>query len=284
VSAPCLRTRHNVNELGDASRPTLLLAHGFGCSQAMWRHVAQDLARDHHVVLFDHIGAGDADPSAYDRARHADLSGYGQDVADLIEALELTDVVYVGHSVSSMIGVLASQLTDRIGRLVLVGPSPRYLDDPATGYVGGFDEPSIAELLDLLDRNHVAFAAALAPSVIGNADRPELAAELQVSVCAADPVVTRRFARATFLGDNRADLAAVPVPTLVLQCARDVIAPPAVGGYVATHIPDAQLVTLDVEGHAPNLSDPELTADAIRGFVAGGTASSAVPATITSAV
>ncbi|GGI02784.1 alpha/beta fold hydrolase [Egicoccus halophilus] len=261
--------RNNVQVVGPVTGPTLVLAHGFGCSQGMWRHVTADLARDHRVVLFDHVGAGDSDPRAYDPTRHATLAGYAEDVVAILRELGVGGVTYVGHSVGAMIGVLASRLAPEwITDLVLVGPSPRYLDDPATGYVGGFDEADMTELLGLLDRNHAGWASAMAPTIMGNADRPELAEEWSDSVCRTDPVLARRFARATFLGDNRADLPQVTARTLVLQSARDAIAPPVVGRYVADAIPGAVLRELDVSGHCPNLSAPQVTAQAIRDFAA----------------
>jgi sigma-B regulation protein RsbQ len=233
----------------------------------MWRFVAPAFEDRYRVVLFDHVGAGGSELSAYDPQKYASLDGYATDVLELCRDLELHDVVFVGHSVSSMIGVLAaSREPQRFARLVLVGPSPRYLDDD--GYVGGFGRPDIDGLLESLESNYLGWSAAMAPAIMGNADRPELGDELTNSFCRTDPTIARHFARVTFLSDNRADLRGVHVPTLVLQCRDDVIAPLEVGTYVAAEMPDAELVVLDATGHCPNLSAPEETIAAIEAFLA----------------
>lgn len=193
-----------------------MFAHGFGCDQHMWRHVAPRFADDFHVVLFDHVGAGGSDPLAYDDRRHSTLSGYAADVLEICSALDLHDVVFVGHSVSAMIGVLASLAEpERFSSLVLVGPSPRYIDDQ--DYVGGFTRDDIEDLLDSLESNYLGWSSSMAPVIVGNPDRPELGAELAASFCRSDPALAAKFARVTFLSDNRSDLRNVAVPTLVLQ-------------------------------------------------------------------
>jgi len=260
-----VRERNHVVVSGTAGARPMLFAHGYGCDQQMWRHVTPAFD-DFQVVCFDHVGAGRSDLAAYDPARYASLEGYATDVLEICDALDLRDVVYVGHSVAAMIGVLAANREpDRFAALVLVGPSPRYLDDD--GYVGGFGAADIEELLGALDANYLGWSQAMAPVIVGNADRPELGAELTASFCRTDPEIAKRFARATFLADNRADLDHVTVPTLVLQCTEDVIAPPDVGRYVADHIAGSELVILDATGHCPNLSAPEATAAAIARFV-----------------
>jgi sigma-B regulation protein RsbQ len=258
--------RHNVTESGRSDGPAMVFAHGFGCDQNMWRFVAPAFEADHRVILFDYVGAGGSDLSAYDPLRYGDLGGYAQDVLEICDALEVSDAVFVGHSVSSMIGVIAAR-TDpgRIGSLVLVGPSPRYIDDE--GYRGGFTREDIEELLGSLDSNFLGWSSAMAPAIMGNADRPELGEELTASFCRTDPDIAARFARVTFMSDNRADLAGVDVPTLVLQCSDDVIAPPEVGAYVHHAIPGSRFVQLAAVGHCPNLSAPQETVDAIRAFV-----------------
>jgi len=267
------RTRHNVHELGPAGGQSMVFAHGFGCDQHMWRHVAPRFADRHRVVLFDHVGSGGADPAAYDRDRHARLDGYAEDVVAILEDLDLHDVVFVGHSVSAMIGVLAARLApERFAHLVLVGPSPRYLDDPDTGYAGGFAREDIDGLLESLASNYLGWSAAMAPAIVGNPDRPELGAELTESFCRADPDLQERFARATFLADNRDDLAAVQVPCLVLQCSQDIIAPLSVGRYVHEQLPRSQLVVLRATGHCPNLSAPDETAEAIAAYLGSAAA------------
>jgi sigma-B regulation protein RsbQ len=248
----------------------MLFAHGFGCDQHMWRFVAPRFEDRFRVVLFDHVGAGGSDLTAYDPEKYGTLAGYADDVVEICRQLGLRDVVYVGHSVSAMIGVLAAkQAPDLFERLVLVGPSPRYVDDPDAGYVGGFSSADITELLGSLESNYLGWSSAMAPVIMGNPDVPELGQELTESFCRTDPEIARRFARVTFLSDNRADLADVPLPTLVLQCTQDVIAPMAVGEYVRDHMPDASLVVLDAAGHCPNLSAPTETADAIDAFLRG---------------
>jgi sigma-B regulation protein RsbQ len=259
---------NNVHVTGSGSRP-MLFAHGFGCDQSMWRYVAPAFEADHRVVLFDHIGAGDSDVAAYSRAKYSTLAGYADDVLAICRAFDLRDVVYVGHSVSAMIGVLAAlKEPERFSRLVLVSPSPRYIDDGE--YVGGFSKADIEGLLELLDGNHMAWSSMLAPKIMGNPERPELAEELTSSFCRMDQAIARRFARVTFLSDNRADLPKLRVPALILQCMQDAIAPEAVGEYVHQHLAGSRLVKLAATGHCPNLSAPAETIAAIRGFVSEG--------------
>ena len=253
---------------GHAGARPMVFAHGFGCDQNMWRLVAPAFADDHQLVLFDHVGAGRSDLSAWNRQRYASLDGYARDVVEIAEELDLTDAVLVGHSVSAIIGVLAvAQAPSRFSGLVLVSPSPRYTDDPP--YRGGFSEADIDELLDSLDSNYLGWSGAVAPMIMGNPDRPELAEELTNSFCRTDPEIARQFARVTFLSDNRADLAQIQVPTLVLQCTDDVIAPEVVGRYVHASIPGSVFTRLAATGHCPHLSAPEETAAAIRAFLTG---------------
>jgi sigma-B regulation protein RsbQ len=258
--------RNNVKVSGTESGPPMVFAHGFGCDQNMWRHVAPRFEPDFRVVLFDHVGSGGSDLSAWDPQRYASLKGYAQDVLEICSALDLRDVTFVGHSVSAMIGALAvAAEPERFRRLVMVGPSPRYINDGE--YVGGFSAADIDELLESLDSNYLGWATAMAPVIMGNADRAELGQELAESFCRTDPAIARHFARVTFTSDNRADLAGVAVPTLVLQCTDDVIAPVCVGEYVRDELPNATYVLLDATGHCPNLSAPDATADAIAAFV-----------------
>jgi sigma-B regulation protein RsbQ len=257
--------RNNVRIFGSGSQP-MLFAHGFGCDQNMWRFLIPAFEADYRIVLFDYVGAGKSDIEAYDPKRYASLEGYAQDVLDICEALDLRDVVFVGHSVSSIIGVLAAiKEPDRFHRLILVGPSPRYVDED--GYVGGFTREDIDELLDSLDSNYLGWSSAMAPVIMGNPDRPELGEELTDSFCRTDPEIAGHFARVTFLSDNRADLAAVTTRSLILQCSEDAIAPRAVGDFVHRQIADSELVILDAIGHCPNLSAPEETIAAIKAFL-----------------
>ena len=257
--------RNNVVVTGPEHGPVVMLAHGFGCDQNLWRLVAPRLAEDYRVVLFDHVGAGRSDLSAWHPRRYATLAGYADDVLSICRELDLREVTFVGHSVSAMIGVLAVTAEPaRFAKLVLLTPSPCYLDDG--DYHGGFSAADIDELLESLDSNYLGWSAAMAPVIMGNPERPELGEELTNSFCRTDPEIARVFARTTFLSDNRADLAKVTVPTLVVECAQDVIAPREVGAFVHAEIPGSTLVTLDATGHCPQLSAPEPTIEAIAAF------------------
>ncbi|WP_400190436.1 alpha/beta fold hydrolase [Hymenobacter sp. B81] len=259
-------TRNNVTVYGEGER-ALVFVHGFGCDQRMWRLVAPAFADRYRVVLLDLVGAGGSDLTAYDPARYATLAAHADDVLAVLRAMNLQDVVLVGHSVSSMIAVLAAgREPARFSGLVLVGPSPRYLNDE--GYTGGFEAGDIEELLAALDDNYQGWSGYIAPVIMGHPDRPELAQELNESFCRTDPKIARHFARVTFLSDNRRDLAAVRTPTLILQCAQDVIAPPVVGQYLHRQLPGSRLVVLDTSGHCPHLSAPQPTTAAIEAFLA----------------
>ena len=258
--------RNNVNVHGNPDGPPMMFAHGFGCDQNMWRYVWPAFEDDFRIVLFDHVGAGGSDARAFDRDRYSSLRGYADDVVEIGRELDLRDIVFVGHSVSAMIGVLAATTEpDRFGSLVLIGPSPRYIDDGE--YLGGFSEEDIAGLLESMDSNFLGWSSAMAPVIMGNDDRPELGEELTNSFCRSDPEIAKQFARVTFLSDNRDDLAAVRTPSLVLQCSDDPIAPEFVGRYVAEGLAGSRFVQLAATGHCPNLSAPQETIAAIRAFV-----------------
>ncbi len=260
--------RNNVTVAGLPEGPPMLFAHGFGCDQNMWRFVWPAFRDRYRIVLFDHVGAGGSDASAFDERRYASLDGYARDVLEICDELGLEDVVFVGHSVSAMVGVLAAaERPELFAHLVLVGPSPRYLDDE--GYTGGFSRADIEELLDSLESNYLGWSSAIAPVIMGRDDRPELGEELTNSFCRADPAIAAHFARATFLADNRADLERVRTPSLVLQSSDDAIAPLPVGRFVHDRLPDSRFVVLDATGHCPNLSAPEETVAAIKSFLAG---------------
>ncbi|MFC6016427.1 alpha/beta fold hydrolase [Plantactinospora solaniradicis] len=262
-----VRRRSNVAFAGRDNGPVLMLSHGFGCDQNMWRRVVPELGEQFRLLLFDHVGSGKSDLSAWNADRYASLDGYADDVLQICHQFDLRRVVFVGHSVSAMIGVLAANREpDLFAALVLLTPSPCYIDD--VGYRGGFSHDDIAELLESLDSNYLGWSAAMAPVIMGNPDRPELGQELTNSFCRTDPVIARAFARTTFLSDNRDDLAKVSVPTLVLQCANDAIAPAEVGEFVHAQIAGSQLVTLNATGHCPQLSAPDATAAAIASFAA----------------
>lgn len=258
--------RNNVTVQGNLAGPPIVFAHGFGCSQEMWHLVASEFFGDYRVILFDHVGSGGSDKSAYDRIKYDSLDGYADDLLQIIEALDLSDVVYVGHSVAAMIGVVGSlQRSDVFDSLVLVGPSPRYIDAP--GYVGGFSQADIDAMLEAMDTGYLAWSASMAPVIAGNANRPEVGDELTQSFCELDPDIARQFARVTFLSDNRRDLANVVTDTLILQSHDDAIAPRVVGEYVHKAIAGSEMVMLDAKGHTPNLSEPAQVAQAIRSFL-----------------
>lgn len=250
--------RNNVRIVGAGTQP-LVFAHGFGCDQAMWRLVAPAFERDYRVILFDYVGAGLSDLDAYDPQRYSSLAGYAQDVVEICEALDLRNAILVGHSVSSMICLLAAlEVPQRIDRLVMICPSPRYLNDPPA-YHGGFESADIEGLLDMIERNQSGWANYLAGVVMKNPDQPGLAGELEASFCAMAPPIARRFAAATFLADNRADLSRCDKPVLILQCAQDSVAPTEVGQYLHRHLAHSTLAPMKATGHCPHMSHPQET-------------------------
>ncbi|HZA97658.1 MAG TPA: alpha/beta hydrolase [Gemmatimonadales bacterium] len=265
LASASIRQRNNVRVFGAGTQP-MVFAHGFGCDQNMWRWITPAFENDYRIVLYDQVGAGGSDLSAYRSEKYRTLAGYAADLLEICAAEELTDVIFVGHSVSSMIGVLAAiQEPERFGKLILVGPSPRYVNDG--DYVGGFGRQDIDGLLDFLESNYMGWAAAMAPVIMGNPERPELGAELTSSFCRTDPDIAREFARVTFLSDNRADLARVRTPSLILQCSEDAIAPQSVGEYVHANLVASELMLLKATGHCPNLSAPEETIAAMKAYL-----------------
>ncbi|WP_375766514.1 alpha/beta hydrolase [Archangium gephyra] len=257
--------RNNVKVMGKDAQP-LLFAHGFGCDQNMWRFVTPAFASDYRTVLFDHVGAGGSELSAYDRTKYGTLQGYADDVLEICRELHLEQVIFVGHSVSAMIGVLAAiQEPERFAKLVLVGPSPCYIDDGE--YAGGFSRMDIEQMLESLDDNYLGWSSTMAPVIMGNPDHPELGAELTNSFCRTHPEIAKHFARVTFLSDNRSDLPKARTPSLVLQCSNDPIAGQAVGEYVHRHLAGSELVLMEATGHCPNLSAPAETIAAMKAFL-----------------
>jgi sigma-B regulation protein RsbQ len=258
-------SRNNIHTHG-AGQTAMIFSHGFGCDQNMWRYVWPAFEDRFRIVLFDHVGAGKSDLEAYSSEKYSNLAGYATDVVEIGRELGLKDAVFVGHSVSAIIGLLASlQAPGMFRSLVMVAPSTRYIDDE--NYIGGFTEQQIAELLEFLEENHMGWSTAMAPMIMGNPDRPELGEELTNSFCRTDPDIAKEFARVTFSSDNRDDLAKVAIPSLILQCSEDVIAPVAVGEFVHRHMPNSKLVILKATGHCPNLSAPEEVIAAMRDFV-----------------
>ncbi len=258
--------RNNVKTFGRGRQP-MVFVHGFGCDQHMWRFVTPAFEDRFRIVLMDYVGSGKSDLSAYSAERYATLHGYTEDILDVCAALDLRDAILVGHSVSGTTAILAAlRAPERFAHLVLVCPSPRYIDD-LPGYVGGFSRADIQALLETMDLNYLGWAAGMGPAIMANGDRPELGKELADSFCSTDPLIARRFAEATFLSDNRADLPQVRVPSLILQCREDIVAPEAVGRYMHAHLPNSTLALLDATGHCPHMSAPDETVRAMRAYL-----------------
>lgn len=259
-------TRNNVTQTGKGSRP-ILFAHGFGCDQTMWRSVAPEFERDHRVILYDLTGAGQSDLSAYDDDRYGTLDGHARDILDICETLDLNDAILVGHSVSAITSVLAANIAPgRISRLVLVAPSPCFVNDD--GYQGGFAREDLEGLIAFMDENYLGWAEQLAPTIVGQSPDQAEAGELTQSFCRTDPDIARHFGRVTFLSDRRADMPLVQVPSLILQCDDDAIAPVSVGDWMHANMPQSTLVVLDAKGHCPHMTVPDKTAQAIRNYLA----------------
>jgi sigma-B regulation protein RsbQ len=262
--------RYNLIEDGDPAGRPLVFMHGYGCDQTMWRFVAPAFERDFRVIRYDQVGFGRSDVTTWDESRHSALAGYADDLLDIVAELDLRDVVVVAHSMAATVAVLAAnQDPQRFGRLVLLCPSPRFLDDPAAGYVGGFDDQAMAALIGGLDRDFTSWAEGVAPAIMGNTDRPELSRELRISFCRTDVRVAKAVARATFLSDHRADFAAVTVPTDLIATTDDAIAPAAVVAWLHEAIPGSTLRTLRATGHCPHLSAPTETERAIWQAITG---------------
>lgn len=258
--------RNNVKIFGKGTQP-IVFAHGYGCDQNMWRFVYPAFEEDYKIILFDHTGAGNSDESQYSFEKYSTLEGYAEDLLEICEKLDLQNVILVAHSVSSMIGVLAAISNPEIFyKLILIGPSPRYINDE--DYFGGFKREDIAELLETLDSNYLGWSAQIAPVIMGNGEQPELGEELTNSFCRTNPVIAKHFARVTFLSDNRVDLNAVRVPSLVVQCSEDLIAPIEVGEYVHRNLPNSSFRLLNATGHCPNLSAPEETIMVMKEYLA----------------
>ncbi|GAB6927867.1 sigma factor SigB/phosphatase RsbP regulator RsbQ [Paenibacillus sp. JCM 10914] len=257
--------RNNVKVMGSGER-TLLFAHGFGCDQNMWRYITPAFEQDYRIVLFDYVGSGNSDQSVYTSERYSSLDGYVQDVLDVIEALKLQDVVCIGHSVSSMIGMLASiRRPERFDRLVMIGPSARYLNDD--GYVGGFDKSDVLELLAMMEMNFAGWASFLAPIAMNNPELPKLTKELERSFIQADPAITREFAEVTFFSDCRHELSRATVPALIMQCSDDSIVPIAAGEYLHQHLNNSTFRLMEAKGHYPHISHPEETVAWIQEYL-----------------
>ena len=257
--------RNNVLVIGDAEE-SIMFAHGFGCDQNVWRHLIEAFRSDYKIILFDYVGAGKSDLSAYNAEKYATLNGYAQDVLDICKALNLKSSIFVGHSVSSMVGVRAALLQlELFSQLIFVTPSPSYINDG--DYYGGMEKDDIEGLLEIMDNNYLGWSSTMAPLVMGNADRPELGEELTENFCSTNPDIAKQFARVTFLSDSRGDLDKLTVPSLTLQCSNDMLAPLSVGTYIKQHALGNTLTVLNATGHCPHLSSPQETIDAIRFYL-----------------
>lgn len=262
--------RNNATVIGDGPK-VLLYAHGFGCSQSMWDRITPAFRSSHRQVLFDYVGSGRSDLTAFDPVRYSTLGGYAQDVLDVCDALELHEgVVFVGHSVSCSIGILVSILRPGLfSRMVLLGPNPCFVNDPA-GYIGGFERSDLEGLLDLMDQNYIGWANYLAPIVSAQAEDGEVTAELSHSFCSTDPIAAGVFAKATFFSDDRHNLPNVTCPSLIIQHRHDALAPVSVGEFMHSQMPDSTLHVIDVSGHCGHMSHPELVISAMRDFIDPG--------------
>ena len=257
--------RNNVKIFGKGSQP-MLFSNGFGCDQNMWRFMTPAFENDYKIVLFDYVGAGKSDTSAYNSERYSSLHGYASDVLEICEELQLKDVVFVGHSVSSMIGLLAAiEAPEYFSQLIMLGPSPSYINDGE--YKGGFERKDIEGLLETMEKNYIGWANFLAPNIMGNKDRPYLGEELTQSFCSTDPIIARQFAEATFFSDNRGDLTKNKIPSLILQCSEDIIAPLQVGEYLSRKLPRSTFRVMKATGHCPHMSEPEETIGMIKEYL-----------------
>jgi sigma-B regulation protein RsbQ len=257
--------RNNVNVIGKGDK-VMVLAHGFGCDQNSWQFITDAFADDYRIVLFDYVGAGKSDLSAYNSDRYNTLDGYARDVVEICKELNVTNAIFVGHSVSSMIGALAAiQDPSLFEKLIFIGPSPRYINDK--DYVGGFERKDLEGLFESMESNYLGWSGSLAPAIMGNADRPELGEFLTNSFCATDPEIAKEFARVTFFSDNRADLKKLKAKSLTLQCKEDIIAPLSVGEYVQQNTPGNTMFVMEATGHCPHISAPRETIEAIKSFI-----------------
>lgn len=258
--------RNNVNVIGQGKK-TVMLAHGFGCDQKMWRFLTPLLEDDYRIVLFDYVGSGQAEHQLYDKKRYSTLAGYAQDLIEIGQELELTNCLFIGHSVSSSIGMLASlNAPNLFSHLVMVCPSPCFLNLPPD-YMGGFDKSDLEELIDLMDKNYMGWANYLAPLVMGQNNNLDMVAELENSFCSTDPMYAKPFAKATFFADDRDKLELVQLPTLILQSSDDNLASPTIGEYMRDKIPNAQLEVIDSHGHCLHMTEPTRVNTLTRQFV-----------------
>jgi sigma-B regulation protein RsbQ len=257
--------RNNLKVFGEGKQP-ILFAHGFGCDQNMWRFITPAFSDDYQIILFDYVGSGKSDLSAYNLERYGTLEGYAQDILDICEFLSLKDIIFIGHSVSSVIGILASiKNPEYFQQLILIGPSPCYINDES--YYGGFERQDVEDLIDVMEKNYLGWSSFFAPIVMQNEETPKLTKELEDSFCSTDPIIATEFAKVVFLNDNRQDLSKTTKPALILQCSDDLIAPVEVGEYVHKNMPKSTIKFMKATGHCPHLSHPQETIDCIKEYL-----------------
>jgi sigma-B regulation protein RsbQ len=260
-----LVAKNNITIQGTGSK-SMFLVHGYGCDQNMWKFITPQFKEDYRIILIDLVGSGKSDENAYDYDKYSSLEGYADDIIEICDALNLKDICFVGHSVGAIIGLLAAVKRPALfEKLIMIGPSPRYINDVV--YFGGFSQNDIDDLMETLDSNYLGWSSAMAPVIMGNPDRPELAAELEESFCQNNPEIAKHFAKVTFQGDNRSDLNKLTTDTLIIQSMEDAIASVKVGRYVHENIANSKFVILETTGHCPHLSDPNQTIEAIKKYL-----------------
>jgi sigma-B regulation protein RsbQ len=268
MSAPDPLHKNHVRLVGnqDAST-TLVFVHGFGTEQSVWQPVADHFAADCRIVLLDNVGAGRSDPEAFVQHRYLSLQRYAEDLLDICAALKLQDAILVGHSVGAMIGVLAAlKQPDYFSRMVLIGASPRYLDDD--GYPGGLTKHDLAGIYSTVANQFSEWVDAFAPLAMANPDRPQLARHFADTIRAIPRANVLTVLCSILQSDHRTDISLLDKPTLLLQTQRDFFVPQAVADYLHQHIPGSRLSMIDTEGHFPHISAPDQVAAEIRRFIA----------------
>ncbi|MEW6491595.1 MAG: alpha/beta hydrolase [Cyanobacteriota bacterium] len=259
--ASSIMQRNNVQVLGDGPQ-TIIFAHGFGSDQMAWRHQVATFASDFRIILFDHVGAGKSDFSAYSPRRYSSIYSYADDLLDLCAELKLTKSILVGHSVSGMVSLLAALVEpDCFSQLIFISASPRYLND--VGYYGGFEQSDLDALYEAMSTNYYAWASGFAPIAMATQDKPELAKEFANTLAAIRPDIAQAVSRVIFQSDHRAELPRLKIPTVILQASDDIAVPPEVGQYMANVIPHSKLIKINAKGHLPHLSAPDVVTSAI---------------------
>lgn len=257
--------RNNVRVTGRGEQ-AIIFAHGFGCDQNVWRYLITEFENSYRIIVFDFVGSGQSDLTAYNSQRYSSLDGYALDVIEVLEKINLKSVIFIGHSVACMIGMKAAiARPEYFQSLIFVAPSPCYMIDDS--YNGGMERAHLEALFDVMDSNYLGWSSSMAPLIMGNPERPELGEELTANFCATDPDIAREFARVTFLSDNRADLKMLKTPSLTLQCSSDILAPIEVGHYIHENTVNNTLVILSATGHCPHMSHPEETIQAISSYI-----------------